>query len=326
MWNRTWVLMLVVGSVGLADATHAELADEFLVVHNRRTGNYAVMRASDGGGYREVSCGGDLTRGGAPRYFLRSVAGPIELPDGYLNSVLTVATEDCGWSTTLAGQPSNVRFSTLPQWSPDGSRIAAFANWFDPDSGIETASGIYLADVVRDGAGRPVGITNLALAIPMPGEGAISWSGDGGRIAYVGSAPDGRGGQQLDVFVADLASGASYNLTATDDTSENQPSWSPVDERIAFTRFLSVRGAFRYDLFVLPSSGGEATQLTAKGTTGKPQNILPAFSPDGRYLAFSSGDAWYRNDLYRIRSDGSGKAVNLTAKREGDFRYSFWRP
>jgi len=321
------LLLFALGLAAPAGAAGGAAVGGTLLAHNRLTGNYASMSAADGQGFHELTCGGDLSRGGAPRYFVRSVGGPVVLPDGYNSSILVVADETCGWSVVLSGQPSNVRFSTVPQWSPDASRIAVFAKWFDLDAGIEIASldGIYVADVVRDGAGRPVGIENFALAIQMPGEVSFTWSGEGGRIAHAGPAPDGKGGQQMDLFVVELASGDSYNLTGTEDTSENSPSWSPVDERIAFSRLVTVRGNYRYDIFVVSASGGSATQVTSKGTTGKPQNLFPCFSPDGQSLSFSSGDAWYDNDLYRIRADGSGKAVNLTAKRAGDFRLNFWR-
>ena len=53
-----------------------------------------------------------------------------------------------------------------------------------------------------------------------------------------------------------------------------------------------------------------------------------AFSPDGQYLSFSSGSlmAPIKDfDIYRIKADGSGKAINLTGKRTGSFRYHVWR-
>jgi len=69
-------------------------------------------------------------------------------------------------------------------------------------------------------------------------------------------------------------------------------------------------------------------QVTSKKTTGASSNRRPSFSPDGQQLSFSSGSSGSpltRYDIYRIRSDGSGKAVNLTGKRDGDFRYHVWR-
>ena len=318
------VTLAILLALGLRSVAIGEISGEVIAAHNRRTATSAVMSATDGSGFTVLSCGGDLTHQGTPRYFVTSVGGTIVLPDGYLNSFLVAADEDCNLPVTLSGQSPNMRFSTSPRWSHDGSRIAVYAQAFDLDSGIQTASGIFIADVVTDATGRPVGIENLALEIPTPGEVSFSLSGDDTRIVFVGEAPDSQGGQQLDLFVHYVGTSISDNITQTDDI-ENNPSWSPVDERIAFQRLVSDRNGNRWDIFTVSSAGGPATQVTSRRTTGQPQNIMPCFSPDGEFLSFSVGDAWYDNDIYRIRADGSGKAVNLTRKRDGDFRLNFWR-
>jgi Tol biopolymer transport system component len=49
---------------------------------------------------------------------------------------------------------------------------------------------------------------------------------------------------------------------------------------------------------------------------------LRFFSPDGQYIVWVSGSSIWPLvdfDVYSIRADGTGKAVNLTAKRAGDF-------
>ena len=86
-----------------------------------------------------------------------------------------------------------------------------------------------------------------------------------------------------------------------------------------------MRGTYRYDIFTIPAVGGTALQITTKGTTGAAQNLFPSYSPDGQYLAFASGASLFAFDIYRIKADGSGKAVNLTGKRTGSFRYNRWR-
>jgi len=144
------------------------------------------MSATNGDSFVEGPCGGDLTHGGSPRYFLSSVAGTTVMPDDFLNSELVASDEDCAQILVISDAAS-MRFSNLPHWSPDGLKIAVYGEHFALPSGPITESGIFIADVVRT-AGRPTGIANLYLAIPSPGEVLISWSGDSQRIAYVGSA------------------------------------------------------------------------------------------------------------------------------------------
>jgi Tol biopolymer transport system component len=89
---------------------------------------------------------------------------------------------------------------------------------------------------------------------------------------------------------------------------------------------VAAHGTYRYDIFTQPASGGSVTQLTTKGTTGAPQNLFPCFSPDGQQISFASGGLqWGDFDIYRMKSNASGKAVNLTAKRTGSFRIPAWR-
>jgi hypothetical protein len=299
---------------------------EVIAAHNLATGRYAVMSATNGSNFVEVACGGDLTYdGGSPRYFLSSVASTILMPDGFFNSELIASDEDCAQTVVLSNY-GTMRFSTTPHWSPDGSKIAVYADHFDLASGTMPERGIFVADVTRtSGSGRPTGIANLHLAIPSQGEVLMSWSGDSQHVAYVGSAPNGSNGQQADIFIYDLGANVAVNITNTPDMNEDQPAYSPASERIAFTRLITVRGTYRYDIFTMPASGGAALQVTTKGTTGAAQNLFPCFSPDGQYLSFSSGSALNAFDIYRLKADGSGKAVNLTGKRNGSFRYNMWR-
>lgn len=310
----------------LATSATAAVPGEVIVAHNLSTGRYAAMSATNGGNFVEVACGGDLTHGGSPRYFLSSVAGTNVMPDGYHNSELTAADEDCVQRLVIS-DTGTMRFSSTPHWSPDGSRIAVYAEQFDQEMLVER--GIFVADVVRAAASsRPTGIANLHLAIPFSrtqGEVLISWSGDSQRIAYVGSAPNGGSGQQADIFIFDLGANLSVNVTNTPDVNEDHPAYSPASEHIAFIRLITVRGTYRYDIFTMSASGGTALQVTTKGTTGAAQNLFPCFSPDGQYLSFASGSSLFAFDIYRTKADGSGKAVNLTGKRTGSFRYNWWR-
>lgn len=319
------ILCLVAFFTGVAQAA---VVGEVIAAHELFAGKYAVMSAANGSQFAMLDCGGDLTHTGSPRYFVRSLSGAVVLPDGYLNNNIVAADEDCAQTMILTDR-SDMRFSTVPHWSPDGTRIAVYGARFEPSNPSPVESGIYLMDVVRTTGGRPVGTANLRLVVPLEGEVSIGWSGEGGRLVYAQGVPNAQGKLFLDVFVHDIASGVSLNVTNTPDESEASPVFSPADNRIAFEKLVAVRGSSRHDIFTMDAAGGPLTQVTSKKTTGAPANVVPEFSPDGQYLLFSSGTlpGFFQDfDLYKIKADGSGKAVNLTAKHDGSYRgVNFWR-
>jgi|PlaIllAssembly_1097288.scaffolds.fasta_scaffold05286_2 Tol biopolymer transport system component len=321
--TSTFVLAMLLA----ASASHAAVVGEVIASYDASIARTAVMSASNGGSFQSLICGGDLSYNGSPRYFIGSVPGTDRLPDTYLTSVLVASDEDCT-QTAVIFSSASMRFSTMPHWSHDGSRVAVYAESWDLINNIIAESGIYVAQVTRDGTGRPAGISGLHKVIAAPAEMLISWSGDDQRIAYVASAADGEGGLQNDIWVYDLSSGTSSNATNSRGVNEDHPAFSPTEDRLAFIRRVAVRGSYRYDIFTQSASGGTVTQVTTKGTTGASQNLAPCFSPDGQYLAFSSGSSMMplaEIDIYRIKADGSNKAVNLTGKRTGSFRNPTWR-
>jgi len=309
----------------LAGSAQAEVTGEVIAAHLYYSGDTALFSASNGGQYSEVPCGGDLSHGGSPRYFLGSVATGKPLPDGYGGSAIAAFDEACSRSAVLT-TVSDTRFSTVPHWSPDGTRIAVFGKRFDLDTGALVEHGVFVMDVIRDATGFPVGTQNQRLVIPLPGEMLLDWSGDGERIVYHDEVSDGADGSQLDLFLFDLLTESITNLTNSPDISELAPNFSPVDDRIAYFRLVSEHGSLRWDVFTIDAMSGTVVRVTTKKNSGT-ANRHPYFSPDGRYVAFESGNLtpFTSYDIYRIRSDGSGKAVNLTGKRDGDFRAPVWR-
>jgi hypothetical protein len=321
------VLLTVPVLLLLSANASTEIQGEIIAAYDTSSGLTATMSATNGSGFTATSCGGDLTHLGSPRYFLEARGAANVLPDGYYDNELVVADEACTDARVITNTPT-LRFGDIAYWSPDGSRIAAFGANFDLSLGDIVSQGIYLADLRRDdpaNPGRPTGIENLRLIVATTGDVNLSWSGDSSRIAYAGPAPDGKGGWQQDIFVYDLISGASFNITNTPDAPEGTPAYSPVDGRVAFNRLVATRGNLRYDIFTVPDSGGYEVQVTTKSTTSATQNWNPSFSPDGQYISFAAGD-WFKGfDIYRVKSNGSGKATNLTNKRPGSYRFNVWR-
>ena len=310
----------------LSGPAYAEVTGEVIASSLYYSTDTAVMSAANGGQYAEVPCGSDLTHGGSPRYFLDSVASGYLLPDGYESSVLLAADEGCAEPLVIT-DTLDTRFSTTPHWSPDGTRIAVYGERWDLTSGALLERGVFVMDVIHDTSGFPVGTENRRLVISLPGEKIVGWSGDGSSLVYNNEISDGADGFQSDLFVFDLFSETTVNLTNSPDISEFAPVFSPVDDRIAYSRWIEVRGAVRNEIFTIDASSGAVTQVTSKRNVGTSDSRFPSFSPDGRYLSFSSRNvnAFSSFDIYKVRSDGSGKAVNLTSKRDGDFRYHVWR-
>jgi Tol biopolymer transport system component len=316
-------LALVATSCLVASAVCAAVPGEAIAAFQRYAGQYAVM-SPDGRNFTFVTCGGDLTHTGIPRHFINFVVGTNPLPSWYfgsggpyMNTELAASDEDC-LRTAVLTNDGNKQFGTS-RWSPDGSMVAAYAVEFDLASGALLNRGIFIIDVIYEG-GRPVAGTNLRFAIPTGADRNFAWSPDSRRIVYVEAGDNG-----ADLFMYHLDGGYSFNVTNTPGVAEDQPTFS-VDERIAYTRQSSEpRGSYRYDIFSIPATGGPETQITSKATTGSFANMFPCYSPDGRQISFSSGSLQGERALYRIRFDGSGKAVKIVGSKGQDWRLNFWR-
>jgi TolB protein len=88
------------------------------------------------------------------------------------------------------------------------------------------------------------------------------------------------------------------------------PAWSPDGQRFAFTQFAAGRGS----VLVQPLAGGAAQQ--APGTAAA-LNITPAFSPDGRLLAYAHSDE-SGTDVYLANVADRCCAQRLTVGRFAD--------
>jgi Tol biopolymer transport system component len=227
------------------------------------------------------------------------------------NSEVYVMNADGSGKRNLTRDRAN---DDYPTWSPDGRRIA-FLRGRLQTPGVRRWYLYRLYVVNADGSG----LRRLSLRVPegtpettgpvRGGEGQVVWSPDG-RTIYFGRyvvRTDGSGARRLPYIP----------LTAV---------WSPDGRRIAFASkpHWCVTGprpcySSHSDIYVMNADGSGTRKLTHNAL----QNAEPAWSPDGRKIAFRSTRNGNR-DIYVMNADGSGKR-NLTRNAAWDSRPS-WSP
>lgn len=176
-------------------------------------------------------------------------------------------------------------------WSPDGTMIC-----FGTKAGGSDAIHIVHAD------GR--GLVR-SLAFDLDGVYTPVWSPDGERIAFIGTR-DGAS----ELYVTDTM-GESLRRLTDDYDDERNPAWSPDGRSIAFESDRDSpldRGFDRsYDLYAVDVETRHVTALVR----GPGWEQSPTWSPDGRYIIYSS-DRQGTPDLYLADLEDS-TCVRLTS-------------
>jgi Tol biopolymer transport system component len=199
-----------------------------------------------------------------------------------------------------------------PAWSPDGEAIA-FVSRRGHKSGSPFSGTSELEIINADGSGRRR-LTHNAVPDRDP-----VWSPDGRRIAFVSN---------WQVYVINADGNRQRRLTRNG-TRNLAPAWSPDGRRIAFESKLRrtqsspcrrCGDSLVLQVYVMNADGSKQRRLTRKGA----RNFAPAWSPDGRTIAFVSkrdGNA----EIYLMNADGS-RQRNLTRTRNRHERSFVWSP
>lgn len=169
----------------------------------------------------------------------------------------------------------------MPQWSPDGERIAFHRS---------TADGVQIYSI------RPNGRDLQQLTWPPGDNRDPHWSPDGTRIAF-SSDRDGNG----EIYMMDSDGSNQVNLTIDPD-GDAEPRWSPDGGAIAFT---SDRTG-DIDVYVVDVDGSDLVDVS----NGDGRDGSHRWSPDGSRLAFEGVRLGY-SEIFVVDRDGSGLA-NVT--------------
>jgi TolB protein len=163
----------------------------------------------------------------------------------------------------------------LPIFSPDGTRICFTSN---RDGNPE----LYVMN--RDGS-NVRRVTNHPAIDTTP-----TWSPNGAQIAFTS---DRAGTPQIYIVGVD---GLNLRRITTNDSWADRPTWSPAPfNEIAYAG----RTGPGFDIKVYDLAGGETRQITF----GEGSNESPAYSPNGRHIAFSSTRT-RGTQIYTMARDG----------------------
>ncbi len=189
----------------------------------------------------------------------------------------------CGPADRTQAPPAGARSAKAPSLNAPGPTGAlAFAR--TPPDG-EQGSDIWVS---TDKGSRQLADSHFFSSAP-------AWSPDGKAIAYECGSGDS---YESSICLLNTVSGESREL-ASSPGAEGIPSFDPSGEKIVFSQ----NRADGSDLYVVSTSGGSLSQLT----NSRMREFSPAWSPDGRWIAFVGGDG----DIYRIDS-ASGTRQRLT--------------
>jgi serine/threonine protein kinase/Tol biopolymer transport system component len=224
-------------------------------------------------------------------------------PDGksFVYVSFEAGNTDIYWQRVGGKNPINLTkdssmSETTPAFSPDGNLIA-FHSTREP-------AGLYIMEATGE---NPRRLSDVGYH--------PSWSPDGKQIVagaeWVG-VHSNKSASPSALWIIDVATGAKRLLTEGDAA---QPSWSPGGGRIAYW-YWSAQG--RGDIVTVPAAGGSPVKLTAEDSI----DWNPVWSPDGKYIYFSSDRGGSMN-LWRIAVDEkTGEALGVAEAVPTPSRYA----
>lgn len=333
LWGAVGVAVLTLSSSAQSSSpTTALTIDDILSTNIREP----ISVLSPDGRYFAVTQGGEVAivpaNGGPSRRLTHSSDQKTELSWSRDSQHIAYISQGDVWTVDLSGGvplrlthdpagPGDPRGATdhHPLWNPNGG-------WILYQSGRKGFNELY---VVRDdGKSEQLlaateiyrGADVIANTAPDHGDAVSSdrfdpspsWSPDGTRVSYTERSRQYFSGK-LRVIPFDQQSGKSIAAPIDLYTAKNDPggawavntaAWSPDSKTLAV--ILQESGWDK--IWLIPSKGGKPKQLT----TGSGEDENPVYSPDGKWITFSSNrDLAEERHLWIVSASG-GQPFRLT--------------
>ncbi len=295
--------------------------ESLVIVWQTLSGNARINDKSSNGTFADDS----TDYNGQTRFTFRSLSG-----NGKLRLLLSVSGDGQGSRNvqirTTDPDIDLERRVTVPEWPLTDDLNWNGVDWHEGDS---EDLGIFYAhlDHWRRNAlhGTLVKRTSLPeTGLPRIGESVISWSPNGNWLTFsIHTVPVGK----CKIFT--VPSSPTYAnvvqkfTTTAPDSSDYDPSWSPLGHEIVFDRF-----DYRILRKGIPGLAADTSEIlvTSSGDTESDGDNTPSVSPDGRSVAFSRRDqVTLAINLWKIPI-GGGAATQLTTGTTVSDRYPRWSP
>lgn len=214
------------------------------------------------------------------------------------------------------------RWSSDPDWSPDGKRVVFTCHYPSLRQVWDRKLELYNYGVISEATeictAHADGSHLVRLTHNQVSDGYPAWSPDGRSIAYFSGFPD------TAVYLTREDGSHQTELTKNLQTWFEKPAWSPDGEWIAFVAYNSLEREQGLNLYVANIGTREIRALTAL----QGDELEVRWSPDGRRLAFASFPEGFRDlaseraAIMTVDIDGNGMAVTEDFALIGDLTWS----